>query len=124
MKAAFIIALISLAFIQLVTSPGIDTYYSDKLCSNTTLVSNEVRAFSLDFCKTLRLDEGKYRCCYSHCKVNDSKTVRGCFPVTYSQYKDIDNVKPDFDCDDFSIHCSSKYLTIAASFMALMFALF
>ena len=123
MKTTFIITLINLAIIHQATSLGIKDYYTGLLCSERNITKDSGEAFSLDFCKTLALNDGKYRCCYAHAKVSQG-TVRGCLPLTYDQFNDIDNVNLAFENEDLSIDCNSKYLTIGVLLMALVFALF
>ena len=123
MKATFIIALINLAIINQSTSAGIEDYYQERSCANANITEKNATAFSLDYCKTLVPGTGIYRCCYAHAKVSQG-TVRGCLPLTYDQFNNIDDVKLSFENEDLSIDCYSKYLTITASLMALLFVLF
>ena len=124
MKASIIIVLISLAVVHQVTPAGIEQY-TKKSCSDANFNKTSGTAFSLDYCKTLDFGTGIYRCCYAHAKV-DGNTVRGCLALSYSEFNDIDKYKDSKKEDgysDFSIDCNSKYLTIAASFFALVIAL-
>ena len=128
MKATFIITLISLAIIHQSTSAGIEDYYRNKKCSTAEIgdtAEERGNAFSLDYCKTLDLDEKKYRCCYIHYKIKDTGTARGCKPLTYDQYKNLSKIIDEYEetYDDVSIDCNSKYLTIAALFITLVFIL-
>ena len=125
MKATFIITLISLAIIHQSTSAGIKEYNTTK-CSAKTIKDDPGSAFSLDYCKTLYFEKDIYRCCYEHYKIKDSgNTARGCLPVSYDDYKNlskiIDGLEEDYK--DVSIDCNSKYLTIAASLITLVFIL-
>ena len=122
MKATFIIALINLAIINQSTSAGIDDYYQGRTCADAKILANNATSFSLDYCKTLVLGN-YYRCCYAHAKVSQG-TVRGCLPLTYDEFNNIDDVKLGFENEDLSTDCYSKYLTITASLMALLFVLF
>ena len=130
MKAAFLIALISL-FVIFVNSQ-IKELYINKKCSDAEFTfsgdnQEQVKAYSLDYCRTLSLDDGAHVCCYLHGK-SDGKTYRGCHPLSYNQYKNISDFQSSVstysNLSDFSIHCNSKYLTIGASLTALVFALF
>ena len=123
MKATFIITLISLAIIHQSTSAGI---YGPVYCSEKTIEKGNGSAFSLDYCKTLNLGTGNYRCCYEHYKIKDSgNTARGCLPVSYDDYKNLSKIIDGLEetYDDVSIDCNSKYLTIAASLITLVFIL-
>lgn len=147
---AFFIVLISIVYAdlenQMTDLPGRDVAVT---CSDKTLGSYYktldhyyyhnpfATAFSLDYCRTLALEPGQYRCCYAHAKFtynNTSGTGRFCVPITYSEYYDKD-LQPDesderflkligISISDYKIHCNSKYLSIAASFIALLAALF
>lgn len=155
---AFFIVLISIVYAdnvnngQMTDLPGVDIPVT---CSDKTLGSNYYKAysldldqyyyyndpfataFSLDYCRTLALEPGQYRCCYAHAKFtynNTSGTGRFCVPITYSEYYDKD-LQPDesderflkligISISDYKINCNSKYLSVAASFIALLAALF
>ena len=134
MKATFIIVLINLAIICY----GLNEMkvYQNKLCSDyeLELEKKPVTAFSEDFCSSLSCtdDDGIvecFRCCYIHAKF-DGKTYRGCYPFTYANYANASEIEPgDLEDDysnftDFKIHCNSKYLSMAASFIVFVFALF
>ena len=123
MKVTFIITLISLAIIHQSTSAGI-TEYGNRTCYGKRIDDETGNAFSLDYCKTLDL-ENYYRCCYAHYKIKDTGTARGCLPVTYTTYKNLNDYidKLEETYDDVSIDCNSKYLTIAASLITLVFIL-
>ena len=130
MKATFLIALLSL-FVVFANSQ-IKELRSDKKCSDAEFQwsgenQEQVTAYSLDYCRTLKLDDTAHVCCYLHGK-SDGKKYRGCHALTYSQYKNISDFQGTINkysnLSDFSIHCNSKYLTIGASLTALVFALF
>ena len=141
MKATYIIVLINLANVCYSLYPmavytkdgkGTPTYCSSKLISKDDIP----RAFSTDYCISLSCDDDDcFRCCYIHAKLDGGNTYRGCYPMTYAQYANASEIEPaDLMYDgenllnssftDFTIHCNSKYLTITASFIALMVALF
>ena len=122
MKATFIITLISLAIIHQSTSAGIEEY-GNRTCYKKRIDDDPGAAFSLDYCKTLDL-QNYYRCCYAHYKT-DTGTARGCYPVSYDQYKNLSKIIDGLEetYDDVSIDCNSKYLTIAASLITLVFIL-
>lgn len=149
---AFFIVLISIVYAdyinngQMTDLPGVDIPVT---CNDKTIGSyykdspypyyNDPfgTAFSLDYCRTLALEPGQYRCCYAHAKFtynNTSGTGRFCVPITYSEYYDKD-LQPDesderflkligISISDYKINCNSKYLSVAASFIALLPALF
>ena len=123
MKVTFIITLISLAIIHQSTSAGI-TEYGNRTCYGKRIDDETGNAFSLDYCKTLDL-ENYYRCCYAHYKT-DKGTARGCYPVNYTAYKNLNDYIDKLEEEgkkDVSIDCNSKYLTIAASLITLVFIL-
>ena len=135
MKAIFIISLISLIIVcvKLEDTEKMDAmkaYGDQRTCNNykiSTEKGKEVRAYSEDFCRSLYSSE--FRCCYVHAKY-DGNTYRGCYPFTYANYANASEIEPgdldglNSDFTDLSIHCNSKYLTITASFIALVVALF
>ena len=114
MKVILIIALIGLA---------ISTSCDDAKIKK----GSEVNAYDTQYCRTLELDEDKYRCCYVVGKT-DNGTVRGCIPLTYWDYGHVEDYNFTAEgyssVDDVEIHCNSKYLTFIASLIGFVFALF
>ena len=127
MKTTFIIILINLAIVCC-DLPEAISVYGRKSCSDYLI--GKKTAYSTEFCRSLYYSTSDYfRCCYYHAKY-EGNTYRGCLPITLSQYANASELEPN-DLEglnnsftDFSIHCNSKYLTIAASFVAFVFALF
>ena len=138
MKATYIIVLINLAIVcygldqMVVYNEGKSIY-----CSSKLIYKNDIpKAFSTDYCRSLSCDDdGCFRCCYIHAKLDGGNTYRGCYPMTYTQYANASEIEPadlfynknqllNSSFTDFKIHCNSKYLTITVSFIALMVALF
>ena len=136
MKATYIIVLINLAIVCNGLTP-VDGYNEGGPidCSTKRISTDGVaKAYSEDYCRSLYINRKSYfRCCYVHGKL-DGKTHRGCYPMTYRQFANASEIDPaDLEdgngnslssFTDFKIHCDSKYLTITASFIALMVALF
>ena len=135
MKATYIIVLINLA----VVCPEAMKVYTPKACYEKIIsIGNKVNAFSTDYCRSLECDieyDDCFRCCYIHAKLDGGNTYRGCYPMSYSDYANASEIEPadlkygstyllNSSFTDFKIHCNSKYLTISASFIALVAALF
>ena len=126
MKVTFIIVLINLVIVcyGLSSVKG----YTKKTCNQYQIDLDDddkgkVLAYSTDFCRSLNYSY--FRCCYVHAKLSDN-TYRGCYDITYSQYANAGDLKANDTTfndsfTDFSIHCNSKYLTIAVSFIAFVF---
>ena len=119
MKVILIIALIGIA---------ISTKCSEKMITSTSLVN----AYDTQYCRTLDLDydseknERYYRCCYVTGKI-DNGTIRGCLPLKYWDYGHVEDYNLNvtgLDIKEYDIHCNSKYLTVIASLIAFVFALF
>ena len=137
MKTSFIILLINIFFISCGYDEDTGLYYMDgypnkvKCDSERSLISltNPNGAFNEDYCRSLKIDSGTFRCCYIHAKDPDGKHYRGCAPLSYNEYAVADDLVPaNFSLPDnftdLEIHCNSKYFTVAASLIALVFALF
>ena len=135
MKATYIIVLINLAIVCYGLSPVKGYNNGDPIYCSSKRISTDVgaKAYSEDYCRSLYCAGDCFRCCYVHAKL-DGKTHRGCYPFTYANYANASEIDPaDLEdgngnslssFTDLSIHCDSKYLTITASFIALMVALF
>ena len=69
-------------------------------------------AFSLDFCRSILLEDKYAKCCFLKYKEHDKRRFH-CYPVTASELSDIDEnlvdkVKDHYD--DVSLDCNSRYL--------------
>ena len=69
-------------------------------------------AFSLDFCRSISLEEKYAKCCFLKYKDGEKRRFH-CFPVTAAQLADIDdnlvdNLKDSYK--DVSLDCNSRYL--------------
>lgn len=143
MKTCFLISL----FLILLQLSFEEPFTKDVTCVSRSLRNNVNFAYSLDYCRSLDLNEYDldgdvdytyYRCCYATAKDSSGRTVRGCVPIDYDIFADnkkgfkddafaiLELLHIDEDMSGFSkfkIHCSSNYLSISI-LLALIIILF
>ena len=81
-------------------------------------------AFSLDFCRSIELDDG-VRCCFVKLETkNEEKRLYHCYPISATEWADIEILEDKLDqtYDVVSIECGSSYLYASLLiFIALLF---
>ena len=100
-------------------------------CEERALRNGICLAYSVDYCRSLNLQNEYYRCCYGTAEDSEGRTLRGCVPIyPYDWTKE--NIHGDdvlnrltnlTNYSNFHIHCSSNYLSVSI-LLALLISLF
>ena len=81
-------------------------------------------AFSLDFCRSTKLNGTDVKCCFMRYEENNKKKYN-CFPASADDLVDIDEtidiIENFFDYDVKSLDCNSRYLYAPLILFAILF---
>ena len=102
--------------------------FNEKSCSDYSNFSTnkEKQAYSLDFCRTTKLQANTNKCCFVKFKIDD-KTYFGCKEITLDEFYNVDDKIGALEAADSKLNiktfdCKSNYLY--ASFLLLLFFFF
>ena len=111
MKAVELLILIALIYIIKAQLDGFPIYNCEEYDPG------DKEAFSLDFCRSTRLDTSKYvRCCFIKYEEENNNERRRyhCYPITSAELSDIDDTIDRLEdrntWDIKSLDCGSSYL--------------
>ena len=97
--------------------------FAEKTCE--AYMPKKKPAFSLDFCRSTKIDGDTVRCCFVKLEDNNDKRLYHCYPITPQQWADIDILKESLENEYkevVSIECGASYLY--ASLLILIALLF
>ena len=116
MKAIHVIIAVTLIYMIKADARGFEGVVYNCSAFAPRLLGNSARlgypAFSLDFCRSILLEDGYAKCCFFKYK-EDNKRKFHCLPVTAEQLSDIDDKLVDGYkkvYSDVSLDCNSRYL--------------
>ena len=82
-------------------------------------------AFSLDFCRSTKINGTDVKCCYLRYEDKNEKRKYNCFPATADNLVDIDDtidyLEDKFGYDVKSLDCNSRYLYAPLILFAILF---